>query len=685
MEARRAQLMRDNVHWMEPVAVASTRPTTRRFTPQDGTFAPQLQAGASGDEHQLGKPISLSSPIRIFPEPPTMEASTSRRLTLDIDPTKPIPVTTYGWTFDGLISKGNRFKPVPRVSALASVRELEEVVKNHEQSGIPLVIENWHERPEWRKDIFNVDWLLEHHGNDIFPVRNVHNRNDTTIMLKDFIQKSRTMLPCITPGENERLYGKDADCPSDWRDWLDSDIFPSELLPNGSNNLLQHSDEVEHLMCYLGIGDTFTPCHKDLCASSGHNVMCYTENDGCSYWFMTASSDAPDVAKYFQDVLGQELDWENHVASVEEFAQAPFDVYVVEQKLGDFVLVPPRSCHQVMNFGGLTVKISWSRMTIAGLSIALHHELPIYRRVCRAEKYRIRSTIYRSLLYLTKELEETLENSLDLHEPSPSIPVRRSLRGNLVDYASSTCSEESSLRPSPLHDMPSVPHAGSQEQAIKLGALVKLFDEILCEEYSPDHQKLRRVASNSNASWHIFSGRGKNHPSIILQPPAAESKDDEDEEGGCGFYGCDFCGADIFQSCFECRKCICNPDSEEERLLICAACYVEGRTCRCESMMPVQSRSFETLLQDRNKAVEVLLRGSDSKMWVGDWECSELTESTVAQGDDIPIFEAACILHDLRQTARSKVSHVRSAQSDTYRWVCLSGNRNTQMPSYKAS
>src|ERR1700722_405457 len=132
-------------------------------------------------------------------------------------------------------------------------------------------------------------------------------------------------------------------------------------------------------MCYLGIGDTFTPCHKDICASSGQNIMCYTEDSGSSFWFMTESSAAPDVAKYLQK-LGQELDHETYVLSVEELAYAPFKVYIAQQTLGDMVLVPPRSCHQVINHGGMTIKTSWSRMTINGLDGALHNELHIYRR-----------------------------------------------------------------------------------------------------------------------------------------------------------------------------------------------------------------------------------------------------------------------------------------------------------------
>ncbi|KIM87235.1 hypothetical protein PILCRDRAFT_32163, partial [Piloderma croceum F 1598] len=209
--------------------------------------------------------------------------------------------------------------------------------------------------------------------------------------------------------ETERLYGKDAHCPEAWTKWLnDSGVIPSSLLPESSENLLQcvpETERVETLMCYLGIGDTFTPCHKDLCASSGQNIMCYTENGGSSFWFMTESSSAPDTSEYFHK-LGQELDLETHVITVEELQKAPFTVYIAEQKLGDMVLVPPRSCHQVVNHGGITIKMSWSRMTLDGLATAFYHELPIYRRVCRTETYRVKYTIYHTLLRYTRDLQK---------------------------------------------------------------------------------------------------------------------------------------------------------------------------------------------------------------------------------------------------------------------------------------
>jgi hypothetical protein len=95
---------------------------------------------------------------------------------------------------------------------------------------------------------------------------------------------------------------------------------------------------------------------------------------------MTAGSSAPEVADYFQ-TIDQELDLENHALTLDEFRAAPFIVYVIEQKLGDMVFVPPRSCHQVVNHGRITVKSSWSRMTVNGLTTALYHELPLYHRL----------------------------------------------------------------------------------------------------------------------------------------------------------------------------------------------------------------------------------------------------------------------------------------------------------------
>ncbi|KAI0277228.1 hypothetical protein BGY98DRAFT_1089999 [Russula aff. rugulosa BPL654] len=315
-------------------------------------------------------------------------------------------LTSAGWSLNGLLTQGDRFREIPRISV--SDKNLDATIRDHESSGVPLVIEGMHEHQAWPTAMFDIQWLRDNLKQQI-QVRNVRNRRDLDVSFADFLEHIKSIQRYASADETSRWYAKDTECPCEWKEWLDkTSLVPHSLHPHGPADIMQSLPEqarVETLMCYLGIGDTFTPCHKDLCASFGHNLMCYTEDGASAFWFMSESSAARLMAKYFQS-LGQELDMESHTMSIEEFAAAPCDIYITEQKTGDLVLVPPRSCHQVVNHGSLTVKMSWSRMTIRSTQIALHHELPIYRRVCRAETYRIKSTIHHTLRRKIVQLED---------------------------------------------------------------------------------------------------------------------------------------------------------------------------------------------------------------------------------------------------------------------------------------
>ncbi|CAA7271539.1 unnamed protein product [Cyclocybe aegerita] len=421
-------------------------------------------------------------------------------------------ISTNGWSLDGLLARGNNFHHARRVRATSS--QLSDILKDHEQNGIPLVVEGLHEHRNWKKDMFALERFESESASKNISVRNVHNWSDKTIPLKEFIATSRSAGPFAKENETERLYGKDADCPKRWEDWLNSGgVVPPDVLSQGQEDSFRYRPETSPiltLMCYLGVGDTFTPCHKDLCASSGQNLMCYTENDGSSFWFMTEGPSAPEASKYFHE-LDQELDHENHVITVEELAKAPFKVYILEQKLGDLVLVPPRSCHQVVNYGGITIKTSWSRMTLKGLSTAYYHELPIYRRVCRYETYRIKSTIYYVLMGKRRELKQLLKYVV---KPQATSSTRKR------KYKSDDTSTSSGGR------------SAMDSLASELKDLLSLYDSILLEE--------------SDKS----SGR---------MPKLDDSKSFNDDAR----IVCDFCGCDVFQSFFECHRCVHRDSSEE--------------------------------------------------------------------------------------------------------------------------
>ena len=69
-------------------------------------------------------------------------------------------ISTAGWTFDGLLVAGQRFREVPRISIDSD--NLQAVLDEHEKSGVPLIVEGLHNRPEWPRDIFNPDWFSAH-------------------------------------------------------------------------------------------------------------------------------------------------------------------------------------------------------------------------------------------------------------------------------------------------------------------------------------------------------------------------------------------------------------------------------------------------------------------------------------------------------------------------------------------
>ena len=73
-------------------------------------------------------------------------------------PPEPL-LTSAGWSLNGLIVQGHRFREIPRVSV--SDEKLDETIRNHESSGVPLVIEGMHEHQAWPTAIFDTQWLRE--------------------------------------------------------------------------------------------------------------------------------------------------------------------------------------------------------------------------------------------------------------------------------------------------------------------------------------------------------------------------------------------------------------------------------------------------------------------------------------------------------------------------------------------
>lgn len=487
------------------------------------------------------------------------------------------PITTKGWTLENVIARGRNFRTIPIVDVShLQDHEIKQLVEKHEQSGFPLLMKGFHKRSSWDNRKFSPAGLREMIGQSRISVRNVYNRKDQDSSVSAYLDYAATASRHASAGETERLYAKDAPCPDEWYEWMTINL-PDYLLPFGIGDVssyLSAKDRVETLMTYLGVGDTYTPAHKDSCASVGQNLMVYTTQGASSFWFLTSRDDSYKASMYWRS-LGQELDLESHVATVEQLAKADFPIYVCEQRLGSFVIVPPQSCHQVLNSGGLTMKLSWSRMTPQSFTRSLTYELPIYQRVCRPEIYRVRATIAAVIARCTQKL-----------------PSGREMNG---------------LNNSPFISL--------------LQDFLPLYQQMLIESYDP-HWKSYPVRSLDGES-------------------------------------CDCCGADIWQSAMVCNTCVPpteeNSDNTQPGLMICSPCYVDGRSCRCKNMQPLQACPFNEVLAAANKAVVHLRthqRPEQTKT------LKELKEKDLISEIHPPYFRVANFIHRYRASKTSSQMRV---------------------------
>jgi hypothetical protein len=214
---------------------------------------------------------------------------------------------------------------------------------------------------------------------------------------------------------------------------------------------------------------------------------------------------------------------------------------------------------------------------------SLSYTHPDYRqdvrcRVCRAETYRVKYTIYRTILRYTQELEKFLPLTDDTPSSSRS-PSSELTRTHLP--VSSSRNEPRTL---------SADNDQISRLTQQLRRLLQLFDDILVEEYAPENKYMPRLPPNKISDDTLLSTT-------------------KDKDKG-GHITCDFCACDIFQSFFECLRCVPEGDNaataQGDGLVICPSCYVDGRTCRCEVMVPIQCRDFEALISCRNNAAKVL-------------------------------------------------------------------------------
>ncbi|KAK7532371.1 uncharacterized protein J3D65DRAFT_606294 [Phyllosticta citribraziliensis] len=428
--------------------------------------------------------------------------------------------------------------------------------------GKPLVIEGFDQILDpWT---FTPGWLNANCGDKVENARDITKQEDIPVTISHYLKMMDPLTEHWFKGrENykdknrQRPYLKDIDCPQVWQEKL-KELIPGSLfylndnigevggpgaVDEGTNatgrrkgrgiaragdlmSSLPKEMRAENLMCYIGQEGTYTPAHREMCASLGQNIMVNAsgtvgedgkrERPGSSIWFMTETKDRHTVAEYWLSVLGHDIEVEKHFAQVAAWKRAPFKTYVHEQKPGDFILIPPLAPHQVWNRGTRTMKVAWNRTTVETLEMAFEEALPNARMVCRDEQYKNKAIVYYTLLKYSKLLKQA--NMQSTGNPEQASLLRRSVKVKQVKR--------------------------------DFKRLVQLYKQILLSEM-------------------FSSDLPKEHPEFM----PFES-----------FVTCAYCRGNIFNRFLTCKSCVYALGTEsEEPYDICMDCYAMGRSCYCIS------------------------------------------------------------------------------------------------------
>lgn len=140
------------------------------------------------------------------------------------------------------------------------------------EHGLPIVVDNWHLRNDWNAALFSKEWLDREYGNQ----SRVHGENELIIdiLVRDLGKgqdiymstsyylsqvpilagQDFTMKSDLKDKPPRRHYGKDLDCPQEWRNAL-AELLPREISYLGGNDLmtkLPPEARAENMMIYLG-------------------------------------------------------------------------------------------------------------------------------------------------------------------------------------------------------------------------------------------------------------------------------------------------------------------------------------------------------------------------------------------------------------------------------------------------
>jgi len=121
------------------------------------------------------------------------------------------------------------------------------------------------------------------------------------------------------------------------------------------------------------------------------------------------------------------LDWMN--LGTDELLDADFPLYVYDQRVGDLVVFPPATAHQVWNPSTLTTKLVWNILHPLSLEVGFQYVQTPFNRLCHPDVARTNLSLSSAMLSLLQDHQKVTAASSSL---PPDLPLLSRLFRQMV-------------------------------------------------------------------------------------------------------------------------------------------------------------------------------------------------------------------------------------------------------------
>lgn len=340
-----------------------------------------------------------------------------------------------------LLRLGEPFVEFPRFSIVALQEERDqdgnplpfsEWLTRRLQLGQPFVVADFDKLESWpsadqrngSQAGFSIERLIELSTKKNIPIRNCSTGRDLSFTLKKFADSARQSFP-----EFQNLYARDLHCPQEWLEQCRK-ILPTEVQWGGRLDLFQWLPQCarsEVMMAYVGSEGSASGFHR--CFSSTVALNLLVESDDRPVVCIGTDFDSQKKYDAFMSARGASphLDWLN--LGSDELLKADFPLYAYDQCVGDLVVFPPATAHQVWNPSTLSAKLVWNILHPLSLEVGFQYVQAPFNRLCHPDVARTNLSLACAMLSLLQDNQNVTTAPLSL---PPDLPLLSRLFRQMV-------------------------------------------------------------------------------------------------------------------------------------------------------------------------------------------------------------------------------------------------------------